>query len=198
MTNIFKEIEAQEYSVQDIRFGMAALLQCNTSDIDELDNRKYDEYFQAVTRVLYAVKLSVQKDKLFGSEIYQAAANHYEPIISDLRAIIAKYGSGEAVAYSYAQRHAGGNISHHLTFNAPNKKLVEYGNIFEVEPLYTHQPITEQANSVEDVAELTDQRDRLLAQLNEMVETYQYEASSENPTLLATKALIAEIERSKS
>jgi len=36
--------------------------------------------------------------------------------------------------------------------------------------------------------------ERLTEQLKDMVETYQYEASSENPTLLAAKALIAEIE----
>ena len=39
--------------------------------------------------------------------------------------------------------------------------------------------------------------ERLTEQLKDMVETYQYEASSENPTLLATKALIAEIEAEK-
>lgn len=39
--------------------------------------------------------------------------------------------------------------------------------------------------------------ERLTEQLKAMVETYQYEASSENPTLLTTKALIAEIEASK-
>lgn len=38
--------------------------------------------------------------------------------------------------------------------------------------------------------------ERLTEQLKDMVETYQYEASSENPTLLAAKALIAEIEAS--
>lgn len=39
--------------------------------------------------------------------------------------------------------------------------------------------------------------ERLTEQLKDMVETYQYEASSENPTLLAAKALIAEIEAEK-
>lgn len=84
-----KELESQlvstdQLSVHDIRIGMSALLQCEVSEIEAMDNRCYDESYQAVQRVIEAISLSVKQEKLFGNEIYQAAANHFEQKIKEL------------------------------------------------------------------------------------------------------------------
>lgn len=84
-----KELESQlvstdQLSVHDIRIGMSALLQCEVSEIEAMDNRCYDESYQAVQRVIEAISLSVKQEKLFGNEIYQAAANHFEQKINEL------------------------------------------------------------------------------------------------------------------
>lgn len=90
-----KELEAQlvstdQLSVHDIRIGMSALLQCEVSEIETMDNRRYDESYQAVQRVIEAISLSVKQEKLFGNEIYQAAANHFEQKIKELEQQLAK------------------------------------------------------------------------------------------------------------
>lgn len=90
-----KELESQlvstdQLSVHDIRIGMSALLQCEVSEIEAMDNRCYDESYQAVQRVIEAISLSVKQEKLFGNEIYQAAANHFEQKIKELEQQLAK------------------------------------------------------------------------------------------------------------
>lgn len=84
-----------DISIQDVRDGMCALLDCSSSELDKLDNREYDKHYQKTLRVLnkahelfsaQVAVLTAQRDEL-------AKQNHLLREALDFYASKFRYGS---------------------------------------------------------------------------------------------------------
>ena len=88
---------------------------------------------------------------------------------------------GEPVGYYYAQRNANGVIAQVLTPNKPNKKFVEYGNIFDVQELFTAPPSTEALQK--DKAEIIEYYKYIK---NALICIYDAKYSGQNKNIIST------------